>query len=211
MKHKGRLLMVLLLTVIGFCSHAQGFVEAKQPIEVLALLKKQADKTISIQAEFREEKHSPYLKQSQISSGNFYYQKDDKMRWEQLKPTAHILIVNKDKVVVKEKGIAKDVTSNARMAGRMKDLLLGLVRGDFQTSGVFHPKVMENKEAYQVLLVPTDKRVRNYYEEIQLVFHRRTLVLQKLTFIEKKGGKTITHFFNEQLNQEINKELFSAL
>ncbi len=190
---------------------AQQFSISGNPEQILALIKKQSEVTNSIQAEFKEEKHLSYLKEPQLSTGLFYYQKNDKMRWEQHKPFDYALLINGDKMIVRDNGVTKDISSSARVAGRMRNMLLDLVRGDFQSPGTFTTKVMENKDAYQIILIPNDKRMKNYYEEIQMIFSRKSLLLRELAFLEKKGNRTVTRFYNEKINQKISSDLFSAL
>lgn len=190
---------------------AQQFNASPQPEKVLEMLKKQNSETKSIQADFQEEKFLSYLNTPQSSKGKFYYQENDKMRWEQVSPFPYTLLVNGDKIVVKENGVSKDVSSSTRVTGRMSNLLMALIKGDFQSSGTFSSKVMESKDAYKILLTPTDKRMKNYYQEIQMVFAKGSLQLKELTFLEKKGNRTVTRFSNEKINHKLNGDLFSVL
>jgi len=190
---------------------AQQFVSASKPEKVLEQLKKQNAATNSLQADFQEEKHLSYLKNPQLTSGKFYFQKNDKMRWEQQVPFSYLMIINGEKIIIRENGITKDVSASARMAGKMRNMLLELIRGDFQTSSAFTVNVFENPESYKINLIPKDKRLKNYYQEIHMVFSRKSLQLKELTFLEKKGNRTVTRFYNERLNQKINSDLFSSL
>lgn len=207
-----RIISVMVFLCMSFIqTTAQPFLPASDPGKILAQLKKQNSGTSTLQADFREEKHLTILKEPQISSGKFYYQKNDKMRWEQQLPYPYIMLITGDKLLIRENGVTKDVSATSRMAGKMKNMLLELIRGDFQSSNAFEVKVFESTESFMINLTPIEKRLKNYYQEIHMVFSRKSLHLQELKFLEKKGNYTVTRFQNEKVNQRINSEIFSTL
>jgi outer membrane lipoprotein-sorting protein len=190
---------------------AQTFKAAADPAKIQAELKKSSQAANSIQADFKEEKYLAVLKEPQKSSGVFYYKKNDKMRWEQQLPFKYIILINGDKLRVQDSGKEKNVAGSGRMAMQIKELMIGLVNGDFQENKAFSQSFMESPELYQVILVPVNKRLKNVYSRITLVFPKNTLRLRELTFYEKGGDKSVMQFKNEKLNQPIAERVFSDL
>ncbi|REA59430.1 outer membrane lipoprotein carrier protein LolA [Dyadobacter luteus] len=203
--------LLFLVLSIWVNAHAQTFKPVSDPSKVLAALKKSSESATSVQADFEEEKTMAVLKEPQRSSGVFYYRKNDKMRWEQQKPTKYIILIDGDKLRVQENGKEKNVGQAGRMAAQIRNLMLGLVNGNFQNSKDFSQTVSESTSAYQISLTPLNKRVKGMYKQIDLVFSKNNLRLKDLTFYQKDGDKSVMKFTNEKVNQPITDRIFSEL
>jgi outer membrane lipoprotein-sorting protein len=204
--------MFFLLVIAFQCAcFGQAFKAATNPEKIIAELKKSSLATNSIQAEFKEEKHLAILKEPKISSGQFFYKKNDKMRWEQQLPFKYVILINGDRLRVQEAGKEKNVASAGRMAAQVKELLIGLVNGDFQENKGFKQSFLESADSYQVILLPVNKRLKNVYGKIEMVFPKTTLRLKELSFFEKGGDKSVMRFQNEKINQPIVESVFQDL
>jgi hypothetical protein len=80
MKNIKTIITVAVFMAVSF-ARAQSFKPVANPEKVLAELRKTSQATSSIQASFAEEKYLAVLKEPEKSSGLFYYQQKDKMRW----------------------------------------------------------------------------------------------------------------------------------
>jgi len=172
-------------------------------------LKNVSASTKSIKADFTEEKFLAALKQPQKSSGVFYYEKEDKIRWEQNLPFQYIIMINKDKIRIKENEKEKDVTAAKRMVEKIKELLLMLVSGTYLENKTFAAEYFENNKEYIVVLTPTQKKLKNYFDKIQLNFSKETIHLNDLIFFEHSGDKSTMKFVKQRFNEEINDDVFS--
>ncbi len=208
---KYRLLFCLGAFVFCLQGRGQSFKPVANPAKVLAELKTASQSTTSIQADFKEEKYLAALKNPEQSSGTFYYKKSDKMRWEQQKPLKYVILINGEKLRVQEAGKEKNVAAAGRMASQMKELMMGLVNGDFQQSKAFSQVYNESADQYQVVLTPVNNRLKRIYSGIRLVFSKSSLRLKELTFLEKTGDKSTMTFSNERINQPIPDSVFSNL
>ena len=206
-----RIIFTVLLTLGCLATWAQDFKPASNPDKILADLRKSSLATSSIQADFKEEKFLSFLKEPEKSSGVFYFKKTDKMRWEQQTPFKYVILINGDKLRVQDGSKEKNVGAAGRMAGQIKQVMLGLVNGDFQQSKAFTQVCLESQDQYLVVLTPTNKRMRNVYSKINLAFPKNTLRLKELTFFEKGGDKSVMRFQNEKFNQPIADTIFSTL
>lgn len=205
-----KIVFLAFLSVSG-AAFAQSFKPAAQPAKILADLQKVSQSTSSIQASFTEEKFLAVLKEPEKSSGVFFYQQKDKMRWEQKTPVKYIILINGDKLRIQEGGKEKNVGQAGRMAAQIKELMIGLVNGDFQQNKGFQLTCMESDDQYQILLTPVNRRLKNVYSKISLVFLKSTLRLKELSFFEKGGDKSIMKFQQEKFNQPISESLFQNL
>ncbi|MCF2505132.1 outer membrane lipoprotein carrier protein LolA [Dyadobacter sp. CY107] len=208
--NKFRLLLLVFFAAVGLAS-GQAFKNAANPEKVFEDLRKASQAVNSIQAAFTEEKFLSVLKKPEHSSGFFYYKKNDKMRWEQKMPVNYVILINGDRMRVQEAGKEKNVGQAGRMAAQIKELMIGLVNGDFQKNKAFSQSCLENSEQYMVVLTPVNRRLKNIYSKITLVFPKSTLHLKELSFFEKGGDRSVMKFQNEKFNQTIDDSLFLNL
>ena len=204
-----------LLTALFLLSlnsaNAQAVRQVADPERVFAALRKASGAVSSIQATFKEAKYLSVLNQPKNSSGIFYYKKQDKMRWEQKAPVSYVIIINGDRLRVQEAGKEKNVGQAGRMAAQIKELMIGLVNGDFQQNKAFAQSCQESDDQYFVTLTPVNRRLKNIYTKITMVFPKNTLRLKELSFFEKNGDKSVMNFSNEKLNLSIDDGLFVNL
>ncbi|MCF0062252.1 outer membrane lipoprotein carrier protein LolA [Dyadobacter chenwenxiniae] len=202
-------LMLLIFSAVIRIAEGQSFNKVSNPEKVFLELRKASQSVNSIQAAFTEEKMLSVLKEPGHSSGVFYYKKSDKMRWEQKSPSSYVILINSDKLRVQEAGKEKNVGQASRMAGQIKELMIGLVNGDFQQNKAFAQSCLESTGQYMIVLTPVNRRLKNIYSKITLVFPKSTLHLKELSFFEKGGDKSVMKFQNEKFNHPINDSLFS--
>lgn len=203
--------LCLIACLVFMQGYAQTFRPVANPAKALAELQAASQATSSIQADFKEEKFLAALKKPEQSSGTFYYKKNDKMRWEQQKPLKYVILINGDKLRVQEAGKEKNVGAAGRMASQMKELMMGLVNGDFQHNKAFTQTLLESSDQYQVVLIPVSNRLKRIYSKIDLVFSKNTLRLKELNFTEKSGDKSVMTFTNQKMNQPIAESVFLNL
>lgn len=178
------------------------------PEEFTEKLKQASISNNSIKADFVEQRFISALKEPQTSFGIFYYKKENKLRWEKTKPTSYVFISENNKVRVKENNHEKDVSSYNQVVGRIKDLMLTLVNGDFSNGKQFDPQYFQTKSEYIVKLKPRNKRMSNAFDYIQLSFNKKNLLLEELAFYEKSGDRNIMKFSNQMVNTELSDSLF---
>lgn len=207
-----KLCLGALLFVLGSVSAtlAQSFKPVANPELVKSQIAKTAASTHSIQANFQEIRKMAVLKSEQFSEGVFYYKKSDQMRWQQTKPGSYIILINGAQFRISEAGKEKNVGGASKMASQIRELMIGLVNGDFQHNKAFVQAISESNDQYQILLTPQQNRLKKRYESINLRFSKSTLRVKQITFMEKSGDQSILKFSNEKFNQEISNSLFTA-
>lgn len=176
----------------------------------LAKLKEKSSQNKTIRADFTEERFLTIMKEPQKSTGIFYYKKDNMLRWEKTFPSSYIFISANNKVKVRESDKERDVSSFNQVIGRIKDLMLTLVNGDFGNSKQFEPSYFQTSQSYIVKLKPKNKRMGNSFEYIQLSFNKKNMLLDELSFFEKSGDKNVMKFSNQQVNIPLDDTLFTG-
>ena len=83
------------------------------------------------------------------------------------------------------------------------------VNGSYLENKTFTSTYFENSKEYIVVLNPNQKKLKNYFDKIQLSFSKENMHLDELTFFEHSGDKSTMKFFKQTINEEINDEVFS--
>lgn len=207
MKHLHRLFWIMLLiTTAVSAQNPEPLADSK---DFILRLKEQSQQNKTIKADFTEERYMSVLKEPQKSSGIFYYKKDNMLRWEKTAPSSYIFISADNKVKVRESDKVKDVSSVNQVIGRIKDLMLTLVNGNFNDSKQFEPSYFQTAQSYIVKLKPRNKRMSNSFEYIQLSFNKKNMLLDELSFFEKSGDKNVMKFSNQRVNIPLADTLFT--
>jgi len=207
MKHLHRLFwLMLLITSAVAAQNPEPLSDSK---DFISRLKEQSQQNKTIKADFTEERYMSVLKEPQKSNGIFYYKKDNMLRWEKTAPSSYIFISADNKVKVRESDKIKDVSSVNQVIGRIKDLMLTLVNGNFNDSKQFEPSYFQTAQSYIVKLKPRNKRMSNSFEYIQLSFNKKNMLLDELSFFEKSGDKNVMKFSNQRVNIPLADTLFT--
>lgn len=191
----------------AFCT-AQEFKKVLQPEPVYAELKKSSEKVNSIQADFTEVRHASYLKEPQKSSGRFFYEKKDKMRWEQQAPGSYIILIDGNNLRISEEGREKSVKAAGNMSGMIREMLLMMVNGDYQSNKGFEKELLQNTSSYLIVMTPVERRLRQRYDKLEMQFSKNSMGLKQLTFFEKGGDRQVMTFLNEKVNTSVDPALF---
>lgn len=206
-------LAIILLMVFSYPAIAisQERTLLKNSTELKKKLIKQSATTKSIIAEFTQEKHVSFMKAPQISKGKFYYQQHDKMRWEQLTPFNYVLLINNEKIRIKDNGKEKNIKGVNKMMGKINKLMLGLINGKIFENKDFTSKYFSDKDSYIVELNPNNKRLKGIFNSIELTFSKKTSRLKTLKFFESSGDVSLMNFFNDKFNVSIEASIFNKL
>ncbi len=212
MKKNNRILFVLTVffMLTSFTVNNENFVKVKDKTKILNELKSVAGKTTTIQADFTEEKYLAAFKNPQISSGKFYYKATDKMRWEQQKPFEYIILINGKSLRIKENGKEKKIPANGRIALKINDFMLKIIKGDFENDD-FETLCYQSNNRYKLELTPKTKQIRKIYTKFELFFSKKDKRLQQIIFFEANGNKKITTYSNQKYNENISDKIFNQL
>ena len=173
------------------------------------------EKTVSaikaIASEFRQERRLAMLKEPVVSSGRFYYEKPDKLRWEFISPDPSGFFVN-GKLAKQWKGKnntpeAFDLQQNTLMRA-IVDQLLAWTKADFAWIEQRYIISVLKENSIVLKLVPRSSQEKKYIDHILVSFEADTHYTNAVDIIEKGGDSTRLTFFNMLINNSPQKELF---
>jgi outer membrane lipoprotein-sorting protein len=165
----------------------------------------------TIESDFVQEKNLSVLSNKIISKGHFCFMKENNIRWEYMQPYKYLIIINKDKIFIKEEKNQKqyDIQSN-KMFQEMNKFISGCIQGDIlKNDKDYKVSYFEDERYYFVKLVPNAEKMRQMLNEVQIWFDRNDLTVSRIQMVESAGDYTRIDFTGKKLNTEISLEKFS--
>jgi len=171
-------------------------------------LTEQSQKIETLQCEFVQEKTSVLLSEKSVVEGVLMYKSPSMLRWEYTKPTPSTLILNANNAILLDKNGQK--AGDERMLKQLGSIIISMING----SGI-----MQNRQFltdfYEidnslilVVLTPVQKRLKDFYDKIELIIDNKTMFANEIILFEKSGDKMSIILTNKVLNAEIQQNKF---
>lgn len=201
-------LIVILFPFIGF---AQNYKSVKDTTLLVQKIENMSKATTSIESDFTQEKNLSVLSEKIISKGHFVFKKENLLRWEYISPSKYLIVINKEKVIIKdEKKTTKyDMNSN-KVFKEINDIMLSCVQGTIFKSNKFKASYFENDKYYKIELLPLVKNMKDTFKKINLYFDKSVTSVAKMEMIELNDDSTILDFFNKKINAPVNETIFTV-
>jgi outer membrane lipoprotein carrier protein len=200
----------LLLTTAPLS--AQNFTPVK---DVTALKKKLQETSASIKTiacDFTQEKFLSVLEAPVVSNGKFYYQAEDKVRWEIITPDPYLVIINGAKITIRDQSKTRSYdTRTNRMFARINEVMMASVKGSLgNQADKYEEHYLESSSAYKLRLIPKDKSAKKYLSEINVFFDKTSYDVTGLSMLEPNGDHTDMHFLHKSLNATLPVGVFEV-
>ena len=187
----------------------------KEPLKgktgVFACIEKTVSMINAVSSEFRQERRLAMLKEPVVSSGRFYYEKPDKLRWEFISPDPSGFLVN-GKFAKQWKGKnnppeAFDIQHNP-VIQLIVDQLMAWTKADFAWIEQRYVISVVKESPIVLKLVPRSSKEKKYIDHMLISFEIDTHYTNAVDIIEKGGDSTHIGFLNMIINNSPQKELF---
>lgn len=201
-----KFLFLFFLPLLGF---SQNFKPLKDTLSLKQKIESMSKATNSIEADFIQEKNLSMLSEKIISKGHFVFKKENMLRWEYQTPSKYLIVINKDKVIIKdEKKTNKyDMNSN-KVFKEINDIMLSCVQGTIFKSNKFKTSYYENDKGYKLELIPQVKNMKETFKKINLYFDKNVTSVAKMEMIENNDDLTSLDFINKKLNAPVTETIF---
>ncbi len=163
----------------------------------------------TLQANFIQKKYLTVMKSPQVSQGEFYFKKPDKVLWKMNKPYSYRFILNGNKVIKYYPQLNEreeiDLEENSQLKALFENifLIMGLKSLDDISNNYF---VSSNGSI--IYLTPKKNNFKKYVKMIILRFSQHKLI-QQIQIIEPSRDYTVIDFSNIRINQFINDSSFN--
>ena len=206
-----KIILIVLILAAAFTSQAQyaGYSAVADLVKFKTAFSAATQKTISIKADFTQDKNLAMLSEKITSKGNFWFKKDNRVRMEYNQPFKYLMILNKDKVFVKDgQKESKVSTKSNKMFQQINKLMIDCMQGTMLANTDFKTRVFENKNSALVELTPVIKGMKELFKSINVVVDKKDFSVTSIEMQELSGDNTIMRFTNKELNASIPDTLF---
>ena len=206
-----KLLFIFSLLAAAMAADAQyaGYTPVADLVKFKTAFAAVALKTTSIKADFTQDKNLSMLSEKITSKGNFWFKKDSRVRMEYTQPFKYLMILNKDKVYVKDGAKESKVsTKSNKMFQQINKIMIDCMQGTMLDNTDFKTRVFENKTAALVELTPVSKGMKEMFKSINVVVDKKDFSVTSIQMLELSGDNTIMRFTNKELNAAIPDNLF---
>jgi outer membrane lipoprotein-sorting protein len=202
------LIILICINTIGF---SQNFTIVKDTLALKTKIENMSKATSSIEADFTQEKNLSILSEKIISKGHFVFKKINLLRWEYSSPSKYLIVINKDKVIIKdEKKTTKyDMNSN-KVFKEINDIMLSCVQGTIFKSNKFKTHYYENDKYYKLELMPQVKNMKETFKKINLYFDKNVTSVAKMEMVENNDDLTLLDFYNKKINGPVSETIFTV-
>lgn len=200
---------IFLVMTLGVVAQPAGY----KPITDMASFRTQfttaSQKTQSLTTDFVQEKNLAMLSDKKVSSGKFWFKKQNLLRMEFLKPTAYLLVMNGQKIYIKDgQKVSKVSGRSSKMFQQINRIILDCMQGTVLTNPDFNTTVFENNSSYLLEMKPKQRALKSVFESIQLTVARNSFLVNKMNMKEPGGDNTLLVFSNTVLNSNISDATF---
>ena len=202
--------LYLLFCVFSVSLFAQtGFKTAKDTALLKEKINAISKETNSLESDFTQVKMLSMLSEKITSKGHFCFKKDNLLRWEYVSPYTYVIVINKDKVFIKDDTKLKkyDMNSN-KIFKEINDIMISCIDGNILASNKFKISYGENDKAYRLELTPLVKGMKESLKIIYMYFDKAVTSVTKLEMVETTDDFTIIDFTNKKVNGNIPAEKF---
>lgn len=209
LSHTISLIIGLFLCSTTFCQPKFSNVSDAKKNEIIQNISNASKQNKTLTCDFVQEKTSTLITDKTISKGKMYFKNPHCLRWEYT--NSYGLVVNNDIVVVIDsKGVISQ-TNNTRMFKELANIIMNTIDGSgLNDSKNFTTSVSQSDFEYLVELIPTNKRIANFYKSIQLVVNKQTKLASSITMFETNGDSMKITFSNHKTNQPFDQKLFNV-
>lgn len=202
-------LLLIVFLFISSLSFGQKFGAVKDTVALKNSIDKMSNEIKSIESDFTQVKKLSMLSENITSTGHFYFQKENLLRWEYFKPYSYIIVINQSKITIKDDNKTKkyDMNSN-KVFKEINDVMMACVNGDILHSGKFKIKYAEGDVEYQLQLHPKAKAMQGSIKEIFIYFDKKVSSVTRIEIVEPSDDSTSIEFTNKKNNQSISADKF---
>jgi len=180
------LIISLFIATSIFAQH-KGFSPVANMTAFKSSFTQAAQKTQSIKSDFVQEKNLAMLSDKIVSKGKFWFKKNNMVRMEYTNPFQHLMILNGDKVYIKDgQKENKMSTRSNKLFQQINQIMIDCMQGTTLANKDFKTRVFESKSAYLVEMVPVVKGLKDLFKHINVTIDKSDY---SVNIIEMKTGK----------------------
>jgi outer membrane lipoprotein-sorting protein len=209
-RNNALLIFLLLLPNPFLMGQENAFQPAKDPDLIMARIEEANRDIQTLQCDFEQEKELNFLEEKVFSSGQFYFERDNKIRWEYTEPYSYIIIMNGSMIRIVDEGRTNtlDASSN-RLFNSINTIMAGIIDGSvIRQTDQFQVSYFENKKTVRIILRPLMPGMKDFISSIELDLNKKDHTVDALKINEKTEDYTLIMFKNKIFNEPVPEKIF---
>ena len=207
-----KIFFISLLLTMGLSMKAQytGYSPVADPAKFKADFSAATQKTLSIKSDFVQEKNLGMLSEKIISRGKFWFKKESQVRMEYNQPYQYLMILNKDKVFIKDGQKENKISTRTnKLFQQINKIMIDCMQGTALNNPDFKTRLFENKTNSLIELTPVTKGLKDLFRSIVVIVDRKDFSVASIEMLELSDDNTIIRFTNKEMNAAIPDSLFT--
>ena len=201
-----------LLTLSSLSVHAQypGYKPVSSLTDFRKEFARQSAQINSITSNFTQEKILSAITEKITSTGNFKFKRSNRVRLEYLKPYSYLMVMNGDKMIVRDEGKESHVNVRSnKLFQQINRIIIDCVQGTILESKDFTIGVWENDKTYLMEMTPVSKSLKEFFKNIVLIAEKKDYSVHSIQMNEPSGDLTIITFTNKKINDQVPDAVFA--
>jgi outer membrane lipoprotein-sorting protein len=202
---------LFLICSFSFAQAPEGYKVVKDTAAFKTNMQNSSKNLNTQESDFIQEKYLSVMSEKIITKGHFCFKKVNFLRWEYTDPLKYLIVINKDKIFIKDKGkVSKyDINSN-KMFKSLNEMMVSSVNGNLLNNKDYKAKYYEGEKYYLLELTPVQKAAKDYIKTIHLYVNKTQYAVEKVKMTEPGDDYTMIEFVNRKVNQPIPDEKFTV-
>lgn len=209
--HMRKIILITFLIVTAFSTQAQyaGYSPVADITKFKTDFSAATQKTSSVKSDFVQDKNLSMLSEKITSRGKFWFKKESRVRMEYTQPFQYLMVLNKDKVYVKDGQKENKISAKSnKLFQQINRIMIDCMQGTMLSNSDFKTRVFENRNAVLVELVPVTRGLKELFKSINVIVDKKDFSVTSIEMQEISGDNTIMRFTNKELNASIPDTLF---
>ncbi|MBY0425101.1 MAG: outer membrane lipoprotein carrier protein LolA, partial [Cytophagales bacterium] len=162
----------------------------------------------TIRSDFTQEKKLSVMSKKITSKGKFLFKKENKLRLEYVEPFAYLMVVNKDKIYIKDEGKVStyDARSN-KLFRQINTMILASIQGMGNTKD-FQSTYFESDKQYLLIMKPLTKSVSEMIKSLEIYLDKKDCSVVKFDMVEPSGDYTSIQLTTKEINVPVTDDNF---
>jgi len=172
-------------------------------------MKKMADTTNTIKAQFEQQKFMSILENEIQSSGQVLFKKPNLLKWDYRKPFIYTIVLDGKEIKIKdEQKVNTFEIESSKVFKQINDLIISSVNGQILDEEKFDIAYFHNDAQYVAHLKPVEEQMKKFIQKIEISFQKSSLIVQNIKLLEPNEDYTLITFKNQVLNEPIPNQAF---
>ena len=203
--------LVCCLCALNATAQYAGYKQLANTEEFRQRFTKAAQGTQSIQCDFVQDKNLSMLSDKIVSTGKFWFKRENMVRMEYEKPSYYLLVINGNMVRTKDGQKENKISAKSnKVFEQVNKMMIDCVQGTALDNKSFTTHVFENAQTYLVELTPVVKNLLSIFKTINLTVDKKDYSVIKMDMLEQSGDNTVINFLHKQMNVNIPDAIFSV-